>query len=697
MTLAEDPVDGVPRPRVVAHLGWALVLVLLVLVGRLTVVGDESLGLVWPAAGAAFMWLFQQRGRPASAAVLAGIAAAVGVATALTGASTLVLVIAVVVNVGEAALAVLLVRRWCPQLLGAGGQDSVHDPGVVARGVAAVALATGVGAVAASLSLAAAGLAGPGAGFLDWWARHLTGLVVVAAVTHLLWERLLRRRAGLPAPGWTRTSRLEAVALGVVSLASYGTVFLQDSGLPLTFLLMVPAIWVASRFSTLVAVLHSVVLGSVGVALTVTGRGPFGDLATAQAEVLVVQAFLLTVLLTVLAIGSGRDERQRLVAELVVSHQGTARRAELLDAMTDAMDEGLVVLDRAGVILRTNLAARELLEITDTGYRSSSREYAVLRPDGTPMPFEEHPSQRALREGRVAPEDVVLRDVGGGERVLSVTAAPLSSGVPGAAATASLVVYREVTAERQQRARLADFAAVAAHDLRNPLTSVGGWVDLARMQVAKKDGADPVALDRALGRARSAVDRMASLVDDLLAQAHAEGGALVLVATDLGGAGGLVRDVAGELDLAVEVADGPWPEVLVDADLVRQLVANLLGNAHKYVAPGVEPRVCVSSQVAGARLVVRVEDNGIGVPEGQHDQVFERFHRAHAEDGSYPGTGLGLAICRTVVQRHEGSIVCTPAPGGGTAFTFDLPLAATGGAEGPAEGASGVTPGRAGW
>ncbi|VXC56499.1 sensor histidine kinase [Nocardioides sp. AX2bis] len=665
-----------PAPAAVrGFAGWAVAFVLLAWVGRLTVVGGDSLSLVWPAAGAAFLWLLQQEGRAAGAWCLLAIAALLTLVMAGTGAPAVVTATAVVVNVGQTALAVTLVRRWCPQLLGAGGAGSVHDPGVLARGVAAVALATAAGALSGSALLGLAGASSPGSGPLDWWARNLTGLVVVAAIGHLVWERVLERRGGTAGPLVDPARRVELAALVVVSLVGYLAVFGQEAGLPLAFLPMVPALWAASRFSTLVAAVHAGALGALAVALTLAGRGPFGVLPTAQSEALVTQAFLLTVLLTVLAVGTGRDERDGLTAQLTDAHRDTARRAELLDAMTDAMDEGLVVLDLGGEILRTNEAARSLLSLTETGYRSSSREYLAFRPDGTPLPFEEHPSQRALHEGRVAPVDVVLRDASGGEKVLSITAAALSSGVPGAGPTASLVVYREVTAERQQRARLSDFAAVAAHDLRNPLTSVGGWVDLARLQLAKKDGADPVALDRALDRARGAVDRMASLIDDLLAQAHAEGGALDLAVTALDGQGGLVQEMAGDLDLVTEVVDGPWPPVLVDADLVRQLVANLLGNAAKYVAPGVEPRVRLSAHVTGARLVVRVEDNGIGVPDGHHHRVFERFHRAHAGDQDYAGTGLGLAICRTVVQRHDGSIVCTPADGGGTAFTFDLPLA----------------------
>ncbi|WP_327011538.1 sensor histidine kinase [Dactylosporangium sp. NBC_01737] len=71
---------------------------------------------------------------------------------------------------------------------------------------------------------------------------------------------------------------------------------------------------------------------------------------------------------------------------------------------------------------------------------------------------------------------------------------------------------------------------------------------------------------------------------------------------------------------------------------------------------------------------VEITDNGIGIPAGQHEAIFNNFHRAH-RSGGYAGTGLGLAICKRIVERHGGSIVATDNPGGGSRFAFTLPAA----------------------
>ena len=113
--------------------------------------------------------------------------------------------------------------------------------------------------------------------------------------------------------------------------------------------------------------------------------------------------------------------------------------------------------------------------------------------------------------------------------------------------------------------------------------------------------------------------------------------------------------------------------MLGDEWSVRQLFANLLGNSVKYVSPERPLRVDVDLEVRGRRVLVGVTDNGRGIPEGEHESVFDRFSRAdHA--GSAVGTGIGLAICRLVVERHGGTIRSSIGTGGvGTTFTFDLP------------------------
>ena len=118
---------------------------------------------------------------------------------------------------------------------------------------------------------------------------------------------------------------------------------------------------------------------------------------------------------------------------------------------------------------------------------------------------------------------------------------------------------------------------------------------------------------------------------------------------------------------------GEIPPVHGDRVLIDQVLENLIGNALKYVTAGVRPEVDVRGCADQGMVRVTVTDNGIGLPEGQHESIFAEFHRVHP--AGYEGTGLGLAIARRIVTRHGGTIVARDNPAGGTVFEFTLPSA----------------------
>jgi len=116
--------------------------------------------------------------------------------------------------------------------------------------------------------------------------------------------------------------------------------------------------------------------------------------------------------------------------------------------------------------------------------------------------------------------------------------------------------------------------------------------------------------------------------------------------------------------------------VYADPRLVRQLFDNLVGNAVKYTSPEFVPHVHVISRHDEEPGWIRIDvvDNGIGIPEGEEEQIFEEFHRGDVE-GRSAGTGLGLALTRRIVALHGGELSAHRNPGGGSTFTFTLPEA----------------------
>jgi PAS domain S-box-containing protein len=237
---------------------------------------------------------------------------------------------------------------------------------------------------------------------------------------------------------------------------------------------------------------------------------------------------------------------------------------------------------------------------------------------------------------------------------------------------------------RQLNADLTEFAAIAAHDLRSPLTTIQMQVDLVLTEL--EEGWGLAEARDWIGRIGRTADRGVALIDDLLAY--------VSLGRDTLPPGPVVLDV-----LAREVVDAqlgssgrpatcrvePLPVVAGNEALLRQLVANLVGNAIKYVPADRTPDVVVDAvDAADGRCVLRVSDNGDGFDAGERERVFEMFQRGRGS-AEVPGTGIGLAICRRVAERQGGRIWIDPAVEHGSRLCVELPLwsDADPGADGP--------------
>ena len=122
-----------------------------------------------------------------------------------------------------------------------------------------------------------------------------------------------------------------------------------------------------------------------------------------------------------------------------------------------------------------------------------------------------------------------------------------------------------------------------------------------------------------------------------------------------------------QLDIAL-----PLATPLGNATLLEQILSNLIDNAITYQPPGQAPRLRVSSEREGDWVLLRVTDNGIGIPPEYREKVFEVFQRLHGED-TYPGTGIGLAIVRKSAQLMGGDVSLDSQVGGGSTFTLRLP------------------------
>ena len=173
---------------------------------------------------------------------------------------------------------------------------------------------------------------------------------------------------------------------------------------------------------------------------------------------------------------------------------------------------------------------------------------------------------------------------------------------------------RDVTREQEERDQLVAFAGVVAHDLKNPLTVVRGWTESLREELAADDEPDVAVLRSMLERVQGASDQMHHFIDDLLAlHRRPRPAARHRRPRPLRAGRGRRRAAARGRDRP-RISVQPGMAGAGDRALVRQLLDNLVGNAVKYVAPGVRPQVAVTAVERDGALEVSVTDNGIGIP-----------------------------------------------------------------------------------
>ncbi|WP_199037628.1 sensor histidine kinase [Glycomyces salinus] len=232
----------------------------------------------------------------------------------------------------------------------------------------------------------------------------------------------------------------------------------------------------------------------------------------------------------------------------------------------------------------------------------------------------------------------------------------------------------EAIAERdRQHERLRQFVADAGHELRTPLTAIGGYVQLYQSGAA----AEGEKLNRAMDRIGSENARLANLVDDLMVLSRLDeevGGDRELVELAR-----LAQDAVDDAEVSdaehlIELhADGEVTVVANEGQL-RQVLVNLLTNARVHTPAGTRIEVTVTTDHDWA--VLRVADQGPGIPAEHRQRIFDRFYRADpSRSRATGGSGLGLSIVASIVARHGGRVDLSSEPGEGTAIEVRIPKA----------------------
>jgi signal transduction histidine kinase len=276
--------------------------------------------------------------------------------------------------------------------------------------------------------------------------------------------------------------------------------------------------------------------------------------------------------------------------------------------------------------------------------------------------------------------------------------------VGGLAETAALgTAFNEMAAELELEAserdkldRMKDeFVLTASHELRSPLTSVQGFAELLMMERDSLTERQVETVEIILDNCRHLV----RLLNDLLDLARSDAGRLTIrrrpaQLTPL--IEEVVRTLRAQTDGSEQTLTAAiepnLPLVEVEPDRIRQILVNLITNAHEYSPERASIRV--SARVSDNAVVIDVTDNGPGIPPAQMEHIFERFVRGDAGlTQRVGGTGLGLAITKSLVELHGGTIAVDSEVGRGSTFEVVLPLAPPGSVEAPPSGLRAIAEG----
>ena len=358
-----------------------------------------------------------------------------------------------------------------------------------------------------------------------------------------------------------------------------------------------------------------------------------------------------------------------------------ARDPGFLSQIVEVSGDAIFSEDMAGTITSWNAAAERIYGCSSGDMVGSST--ADLLPEETSVQLESV-HRAALSGERVDRFDTWHLRPDGRRIAVSLTVSPLRDRhgeVAGLATSVQDITDRvQLTAELEELRRIQEkqntalarsnrdleqFAFAASHDLSEPLRAMTGFVQLLEKRYAS------VLDERALGYVGHIVDgatRMRSLIEDLLEYSRyllidPPGGRVDTTAA--------ARGVVSSLELA-GVQCGDLPDVWYDESSVQAVLRSLITNAVKFHRPGASPVVEVSGRIEDGRVLLCVDDDGIGIEPQYRERVFRMFSRLHVRE-AYPGTGIGLAIVQQVAERSDGRAWAEESHLGGSRFCITLP------------------------
>lgn len=367
---------------------------------------------------------------------------------------------------------------------------------------------------------------------------------------------------------------------------------------------------------------------------------------------------------------------KKVTEELELAKIKIEREQAKDEALLNSIGDGVVATDQSGVIIFINNVAQELLSWTKDVIGEKLSEVSLLADsNGSHLTVDKHPLHLSLlTKKQVVTKDYhfVRKDKVDLAVYICATPVLLKGELVGA-----IEVFRDITKEKEIDQAKSEFVSLASHQMRTPLSTVSWY---AEMLLDGDAGAINDEQKKYLQEIYDSNKRMTDLVNCLLNVSRIEMGTFMVNPTDI-----KIQEIADSLlqELAIQIEtrqlkiikeyEEDLPVIKADPNLIRIILQNILSNAVKYTAP--EGFVKVEIFTRPHDIMIKVEDNGYGIPKEQQEKIFNKLFRAdNVKDKVTDGNGLGLYIAKSIVEQSGGKIWFESVENKGTTFFVTLPL-----------------------
>lgn len=374
------------------------------------------------------------------------------------------------------------------------------------------------------------------------------------------------------------------------------------------------------------------------------------------------------------------DRYEYALKDAVVELQDTLA---YLTTIIDNMADGLIVVDKDGVINHINSAASDIFGLAE--HEMIGKNIEILGEK-----FVEVVGKSLKTEEILSTEVELTKNRVGKAVAKSIKKEYFSEDSEAKGILGSVILIRDITQEKQIDKLKTEFITTVSHELRTPLTSILGFVEMIERKfrdtlIPKIDTSESKIgkvlnkINRDFDIIRSEGDRITSLINDILDISKLESGTVtwnfeeISIEEVIFDAYRALSALFEQRELQFKYNIQPYlPKIYADKERLIQVMINLLSNALKFTENGY---IACKAELINKEILVSVEDTGIGISESDIDKIFEKFKQVGDIMRDKPkGTGLGLPISKHIIEAHGGKIWVKSQVGKGSVFNFTLPL-----------------------